>query len=154
MSDRNTTPEQSIDPELLQALLVATAPIAPPDTLRVKVLERIQTAKPAADFKTLRDGYGWTELLPGLSVKRLFVDEQAGTKSFLLRALPGTSLPAHGHQGAEECIVLEGEFSMGELTLRAGDYHLAAAGSTHPVTHTRTGVTVYLRAPIADYPGI
>lgn len=64
------------------------------------------------------------------------------------------SLPEHWHRGYEECVVLEGEFTMGDITLRAGDYHAAAAGTLHPPTSTRIGVTVYLRAAIADYPGI
>jgi len=86
---------------------------------------------PRRPFTTVQLAQGWRELIPGIEFKRLCVDEQAGTKSFLLRARAGMSLPEHTHQGYEECLVLEGEFSMGDLTLHAGDYHAAAAGTTH-----------------------
>ena len=143
-----------IDHDVLNALLAATTPIAPPATLRAQVLARIQTPQRPVEFKTLRYDADWEVLQPGLSFKRLIVDEIAGTKSFLLRALPGSKMTGHGHHGAEECIVLSGEFLMGELTLRTGDFHLATVGSIHPVAYTSTGVTLYIRASIEDYPGI
>ncbi|MHB8745348.1 MAG: cupin domain-containing protein [Gammaproteobacteria bacterium] len=146
--------ESTLDPEMLTALLQAITPVAPPPALRAKVLERIHAAHRSEDFLTLTTQVGWCELLPGVEVKRLFVDEQTGTKSFLLRAQGGIHLPAHGHRGREECLVLEGEFTMGDLTLRAGDYHVAPEGSEHPMASTHTGVTVYLRAALADYPGV
>jgi putative transcriptional regulator len=93
----------------------------------------------------------WRQISPGIDVKRLVIDEHTGSKSFLLRAAPGANLPAHPHRGLEECLVLEGEFSMGELTLRAGDFHCAAGGSEHEVATTRTGVLIYLRGNIEDY---
>jgi anti-sigma factor ChrR (cupin superfamily) len=151
---RNIADEPVIDPQVLDVLLEAVAPVAPPDGLRAQVLERIHKTVSDNDFITLPGHTGWVEWFPGVEIKRLSVDEQAGTKSFLLRAQAGVSLPEHGHQGLEECMVLEGEFTMGDMIFRAGDYHAAAAGTTHGMTSTRTGVTVYLRAAIADYPGV
>lgn len=149
---RDSADDPAIDAEMLDVLLMTTAPVEPPPGLRSKVMERIRYD--GDHFTTVQLAQGWQELIPGIEFKRLCVDEQAGTKSFLLRARAGMSLPEHTHQGYEECLVLEGEFSMGDLTLRAGDYHAAAAGTTHPPSSTRTGVTVYLRSAIADYPGI
>ncbi len=145
---------QVIETELLEALLSASTPVTPPAGLRAQVLERVRQTEKQTDFITVKETQGWKELIPGITVKRLCIDEHAGTKSFLLRAQAGMSLPGHAHQGFEECMVLEGEFTMGELTLRAGDYHAAPAGSSHPMASTATGVTVYLRAAIADYPGV
>jgi len=153
--DTDRFDEKGIDAEVLDALLLAGPDVSPPQGLRAKVLERVRRAAAGpGDFITLLGTQGWEELMPGLEVKRLCVDERAGVKSFLLRAQPGVSLPGHDHQGFEECMVLEGEFSMGDITLRAGDYHAAAPGTAHPGSHTTTGVTVYLRAAIGDYPGI
>ncbi|KAF0192637.1 MAG: anti-ECFsigma factor ChrR [Gammaproteobacteria bacterium] len=150
---RNEADEQPIDTEVLDALLTATTPVEPPRALRAIVLERIGR-QADSKFITLPGAQGWKELIPGIEVKRLCVDEQAGTKSFLLRARAGMSLPGHDHHGFEECMVIDGEFSMGDITLRAGDYHAAVTGTMHPAASTRTGVTVYLRAAISDYPGV
>lgn len=151
---RNFSDKPVVDPQVLDALLEAVAPMAPPADLRAKVLERIHRTVGHDDFITLPGHTGWVEWFPGVEIKRLSVDEQAGAKSFLLRAQAGVSLPEHDHHGMEECMVLAGEFTMGEMTFRAGDYHVAAAGTTHGMTHTAVGVTVYLRAAIADYPGV
>lgn len=149
----NETDAQLIDSEVLELLLTATAAVEPPKELRAKVMARIGQTRDER-FLTFRDASDWKELIPGIEVKRLCVDERAGTKSFLLRAKAGMSMPGHEHSGFEECMVIDGEFTMGDLTLRAGDYHAALAGTSHPPASTRTGVTVYLRASINDYPGV
>jgi anti-sigma factor ChrR (cupin superfamily) len=155
MSEHHNDAEKSaLDPEMLAALLQAITPVTPPPGLRAKVLGRVHGAEHRDDVLTLTTQVGWCELFPGVEVKRLFVDAQAGTKSFLLRAQAGINLPPHGHHGREECLVLAGEFTMGDLTLRAGDYHVAPEGSEHPMAVTHTGVTVYLRAALADHPGV
>lgn len=146
--------DQTIDQTVFDALLESVAPIAPPLGLRARVLERARVTSPSGHFITLRNQEGWSELAPGVSVKVLFVDQHAATKSFLLRAAPGACLPEHEHHGDEECMVLEGSFTLGDLTLRAGDFHCAPKGSTHGKAFTENGVLVYLRAALADYPGV
>lgn len=130
--------------EILRSLLEGVAPATPPRDLRAKVLAHVhaQTA-----LRTLRAGEGaWEEIAPGVRMKLLFVDDAAGTRSFLLRLAPGASLPAHTHHGPEECLVLEGEATLGDVTVHAGDYHLAPCGSRHGVVASRTGALLYLRA--------
>jgi putative transcriptional regulator len=149
--------EDTLDPAALGALLASVVPVPPPPALKAKILQRVRAdAAPATPsrFVTQRATAGWRSLLPGIEVKLLGVDVAAGTKSFLLRAAPGARLPSHPHTADEECLVLEGEFSMDDLTLGSGDYHFAASGTVHPESHTRDGVLVYLRAGINDYPGI
>lgn len=133
-------------------MLEALAPITPPAALRARVLARVAQTGTVPDFRTLRDTDGWRVLAPGLEYKLLAYNESADSKSFLLRAAPGSEFPAHAHEGDEECIVLEGEFTMGDLTLHAGDFHFAARGSHHPNAHTRNGALVYLSASARDYP--
>ena len=152
--DRVDIIDQTFDPTVFDALLESMAPIAPPLGLRARVLERARTTTPIEHFITLRSQEGWKTLAPGVSVKVLSVDQLAATKSFLLRAAPGACLPEHEHHGDEECMVLEGSFTLGDLTLRAGDFHSAPKGSTHGKAFTEKGVLVYLRAALADYPGV
>ncbi|MBI5040049.1 MAG: cupin domain-containing protein [Gammaproteobacteria bacterium] len=165
--DDDPIPDQIMDPAVLAALYDGLTPVPPPPSLRARILERIGErsgehggehihATPAGDaLVTIRGGgAGWRTLIPGIDYKMLAYDEQGGTKSFLLRAQAGMRMPPHGHHGFEECLVLDGEFSFGDLTLRAGDFHAATTTTEHVEAYTATGVTVYLRASILDYPGI
>lgn len=151
---QNDTHDKILPNTLTEAMLEALAPITPPAGLRARVLARIAQTGAVADFRTLRDADGWRVLAPGLEYKLLAYDEQADNKSFLLRAAAGSEFPAHAHAGDEECIVLEGEFTMGELTLHAGDFHFAPRGSHHPNAYTRSGALVYLSASARDYPHV
>lgn len=144
-----------LDREVLQALRGGLACQDPPAELRTRILDRARSSLGAAGLLTVRDaGDDWRTLFPGLDYKMLVYDEHGGTKSFLLRAQAGVRLPAHEHHGFEECLVLEGAFCLGDLKLNAGDFHAAREGVVHGEAHTETGVTVYLRASILDYPGV
>lgn len=144
--------DDTIDPIVLDELLTALAPQTPPAGLRARVVQRVQASEAARHYPaTVRADGGWKQLSPGIEVKVLCVDVQAHTKSFLLRAQAGTRVPAHGHRCFEECLVLEGDFRMGDLTLRAGDFHCVPAGALHPEAHTEGGVLVYLRTHLDDY---
>jgi anti-sigma factor ChrR (cupin superfamily) len=132
-------------------LLEATTPVAPPAPLRARVLGCVHAAATTGVMSRAAAG-AWKSVLPGVEVKTLFHDESQRCVSFLLRAQPGASLPAHRHRAYEECLVLQGEFTMGERTLRAGDFELGRPGEDHPVATTQTGVLVYLRGAAEDYP--
>lgn len=135
---------------MLAELLGAVAPAAAPAGWRARVLARVQTE--TAPF-TLRAAAGsWRALMPGVEVKPLRYDAPTRTVSFLLRLQPGTTVPEHGHRACEECLVLAGSFTIGSLTLHAGDYHAAPAETRHATAHTETGALVYLRASADDYP--
>jgi hypothetical protein len=144
--------DETLDPAVLERLLEAVAPETPPAGLRDKVFGRVRTATTMTAHTLRAAGGAWKPVVPGIEVKTLFYDTEARTVSFLLRAQPGASLPAHGHRAYEECLVLEGEFTMGDLTLRAGDFQAGHPGEAHPVATTRTGVLVYLRGAADDYP--
>ncbi len=95
--------------------------------------------------QTLRAGTGiWTEMSPGVTYTVLFEDPVAKRRSILVRALPGSNYGSHFHgEGHEECLVLEGDLIMGDLKLLAGDFHLAAKGSSHPAATTMSGCLLY-----------
>jgi len=141
MTQHRPIDDESIDAQLAVALLQAVAPATPPAGLRPRVLERVRA-----------DVWRPAPAMAGIEVRTLHHDAAAGMVSFLLRAQPGASLPAHVHHADEECVVLEGEFTLGEHTLRAGDFELGRKGERHPVAMTATGVTVYLRGAVEDYP--
>jgi quercetin dioxygenase-like cupin family protein len=78
--------------------------------------------------------------IAGITVRRLFVDEEADRVTMLIRMEPGTAYPAHRHGGAEECYVVQGDLSIGdEVRMQAGDYQRMDRNSVHAVQSTRGG---------------
>jgi quercetin dioxygenase-like cupin family protein len=96
--------------------------------------------------RTIRAGEGWVEFMPGIEFKMLYRDETTGARSLLARLDPGVAMPAHDHGFPEECLVLQGEITIGDITVCAGDYHFAAKGARHGTLTTRTGALLFLRA--------
>jgi anti-sigma factor ChrR (cupin superfamily) len=118
----------------------------PPAGLFDRILDAIGAGETElSGTLTRRAGTGvWTEMSPGVSFTVLFEDPVAKRRSILVRALPGSNYGSHFHaEGHEECLVLEGDLIMGDLKLLAGDFHLAAKGSTHPAATTRSGCVLY-----------
>ncbi|MGQ0443789.1 MAG: cupin domain-containing protein [Beijerinckiaceae bacterium] len=132
--------------ENLVALDLAAGRQVPPAGLFDTILAAIgagETELPGT--YTMRAGTGvWTEMSPGVTFTVLFEDSVAKRRSILVRALPGSNYGSHDHdEGHEECLVLEGDLIMGDLQLLAGDFHVAAKGSTHPAATTRSGCVLY-----------
>ena len=129
--------------------LAATLPEVTP---RASVWDAIEAALDAAGppaTVTVREREGeWRMLAPGLEIKLLLVDREAGFQSFLLRLAPGCQLPAHDHHALEECLLLEGDMLIGDRAYAAGDYHAALPGSRHAPISTRNGGLVFLRGQL------
>lgn len=107
------------------------------------VLERDASG---SSFRTVRSEDGdWAVIRPGLERKLLSRDPTTGTVSYLIRLKAGAVIAEHQHARAEECLVLEGDVAIGELHLRAGDYHLAGEGTVHPVLRSRGGAVMFVR---------
>ncbi len=145
MKSRRPPFDDRLAPDVDDALLGAVAPVAPPSALRARVLERVRLDADVEESD-------WRFVAPGMKVKTLFQDKTAGMVSFLLRADAGASMPPHVHHAFEECLVLEGEFILGDRVLQPGDFELGRPGEQHPMSSTRTGVLVYLRGAMEDYP--
>ncbi|MFL5101028.1 MAG: cupin domain-containing protein, partial [Xanthobacteraceae bacterium] len=69
-----------------------------------------------------------------------------GRVTYLIRGQPGARLPSHEHDDDEEIYVLSGDLTMGTLTLRAGDFHLARRGVQHPTATTAAGCMLLVSA--------
>lgn len=134
----------------LGGLAAAVPPVAPSAGLLDGVLARVRGQAPApAGSLTVRAKAGdWRSLLPGITIKLLHEDLQAGRRVVLMRVAPGARYAAHGHTGDEECLVLEGEVRFGDLVLRAGDFHLARPGHRHPTATSATGCLLYISSAL------
>lgn len=145
--------QDTIDDKVMTSLLDAMPSISPPQALRAKVLARIHGPTSMKELITLRSDEGaWIKMRPGIEIKLLFNDAQTKSRSLLMRVHAGATFPAHEHDGVEECLVLEGEFNMGNLTLRAGDYHVAPQGIAHADLTSPTGALLFFRTCVTAYP--
>jgi quercetin dioxygenase-like cupin family protein len=101
---------------------------------------------------TLRSSEGeWSDTgVPGVEVRRLFVDAAANRMTAMFRMAPGTAYPRHIHDEAEECYVLQGDLHVGDIVLKAGDYQRAGAGSNHDVQWTEGGCLLFITCSMSD----
>jgi anti-sigma factor ChrR (cupin superfamily) len=91
----------------------------------------------------------WVEKSPGVEWQILFDNPLTKRRSLLLRMAPGAAYSGHSHEGGyEECLVLEGDLAFGGCKLKAGDFHVAATDSFHPLAVSINGCLLHISAPI------
>ena len=116
------------------------------DLMRARILNRV-TAAPPDGTVTIRAHDGiWQDYAPGVQIKILHQEPKLSSMTFLVRMAPDSVVPLHDHAQEEHCLVLDGEASMGEHILYAGDWHVALLGSTHHNFGSRTGCLLLIRA--------
>ena len=131
---------------------------------REEIYERMQAerldklnslkAEPPDGTTTTRAHEGiWQDYGPGVQIKILHQEPGLSSMTCLVRMAPNSVVPVHDHTQEEHCLVLEGEASMGEHILHAGDWHVARPGSTHHNFGSRTGCLLLVRADMATAPG-
>jgi anti-sigma factor ChrR (cupin superfamily) len=84
-------------------------------------------------------------------MKVLAVNARSGYATLLLDARPGARLPAHHHDGDEECYVISGSVLTLGRRFGAGDFIHADAGTDHTELWTDEGARVLLVVPAGDY---
>jgi anti-sigma factor ChrR (cupin superfamily) len=121
--------------------------------MKARLMQRIssQAVEPASKnehiVSIMRDD-AWVQLGKKVHVKVLHDD--GTTLSWLLKLLPGGRLPEHDHHdGAEECMVLEGQLRINGAEYGCGDYQIAHPGSWHFEVLSEQGALVFLKSPSA-----
>jgi quercetin dioxygenase-like cupin family protein len=128
-------------------LALATRPRRPGCdlSLRERVLRHALDGAPPAGTQTFRAAHrAWQEIAPGVEIKLLRPDA-GGCMTALVRMAAGSTYTAHEHPLDESCLVLSGEIHIGSHCLRAGDLHVAAAGSAHAITSAPRGALLFVR---------
>lgn len=83
-------------------------------------------------------------------MRRLSIDEPADRLTVLIRMAAGSSYPPHRHGGPEECYVIAGDLTTGDIKMRAGDYKLAHAGSIDGAQSTQNGCLLLIVSSLRD----
>lgn len=139
------------------ALLSIRRAETPPPGLKAKVLANItKKGGPNTGFGFIpASDAGWQALpVPGAYLKLLSINEKGGYAVVLGKLDPGSRYPSHQHIGQEEILVLSGDLviedARGNVKLKAGDFHQAAAGSAHGVNYSETGCVILAILSQAD----
>lgn len=130
-------------------LSTAGEEISPPDDLFAQIEQRLdrQDAAGGGNSVTIREAEGqWIDIAPGVRKKHLYFDEKSRAAAFLIDLDPGASLSEHNHNGTEDCLVISGDFSIGELQLNAGDFHAAFIASRHAPCRTDNGCRLFIKS--------
>ena len=120
----------------------------PPPHIRERVLAQTQQPR---QYTVVSDSAWADSGVPGIDAKVLAVDRERGLVTMLLRGKVGAVYPSHSHTAPEECYVVRGSISVGDLVLRAGDFHHADPDSDHDEIIVLESAEVLLVAGIADY---
>ena len=123
------------------ALPFGAAEVTPPASLRARLLDSI-AEKPAPRKPSLEEGIlvrandsDWKRSpIRGVETRSLY-----GQKTLLVRMAPKSTIPAHDHGNAEQCLVLEGSVTSEGVTAYAGDYTYMPAGSSHHSLYSEGG---------------
>jgi quercetin dioxygenase-like cupin family protein len=147
-----TTPFETTDADLLEALADGVRPVelsaAQRESMRSRIQRRVTSEAPLKT-RTIRSGEGdWVKVNELVMVKTLRLDREANSQTVMIRMLPGGVVVGHRHSQEEECLVVEGEIEIGEHRLFQGDMHIAAPGSVHVPITTRTGALLMIRSEI------
>ena len=117
-----------------------TAPAhTPPPDLRGRLLARIAQPPPDHTGMAVVGGgeSGWLPgPAPGVEIRLLHKKT-----TMLVRLAPGARAPIHHHHSDEQCLVVAGSMTDGEITVKTGDFVYMPAGTTHGELWSETGCT-------------
>lgn len=132
--------------ESLLSRLERDDPATPPADVWSRIEQVLDQEACAPPFHTVRlDDGEWMPFRPGIERKLLHLDPATGTGSYLFRMQPGAMIEGHHHARAEECLILEGDLTIGDLHLNAGDFHVAKGGTIHPDLRSQGGAVMFVR---------
>ena len=128
----------------ITATLAEDAAVAPAPHVKEKLLRRIGTpaslnVATMAGAIVRADEGRWHSYLPGIDVKRLFVDPVTRSVTSLLRVAAGAVYPAHRHAGLEHMYVVDGDAIFDDHTLNTGDYEARRPESLHSTVTSTDG---------------
>ena len=143
------------DLEWLLAELAAANAEPPPAQVREQLMRRVFADVPPVPagfaFSLAHSDRWYAHPVPGIRMRVLSMNRQAGYATLLLDVDPGVRFPAHHHGGAEECYVISGTVYTCGRRMGPGDFLHADGGTDHGELWTDEGAQVILVVPPEDY---
>lgn len=128
----------------------AVEAVAPPSSVWQGIKGRLgqrNTSLPKGIAAVFASEGEWRPVNDKVHMKSLFVDPDQGSESYILKFMPGGTIEEHAHgDWNDECIVLEGEIQVGDVSMYPGDFHVATRGAAHPTLFSAAGGTLYVRS--------
>jgi anti-sigma factor ChrR (cupin superfamily) len=153
MSDDPETVEFDETVSLALADSVQPPVTGPPPAIKAQLLARVMESEPAGfSFRFEGDADWMPHPVPGIRMKVLAVNQASRYVTVLLDVAPGTRVPPHRHDGAEECYVISGALQTFGRRLGPGDFLHADPGTDHDEVWTDVGCRVLLVVPPDDAP--
>lgn len=101
--------------------------------LHDKLISTVESNSPEEGVKLVRkDDQDWINLpIKGAKWLELSARKKDGFVMSMIEVSPGTGFPEHDHHGVEMAYILEGDLEADGVTLQAGDFFRADAGTHH-----------------------
>ncbi len=146
-ADSATLDDANLYREAVAQLAESLDAVVPPPDVKLKVLGAVSLSG-----HTVRADEGkWTNIAPGVRLKKLSSDRARNTVMVLMEMQPGAAVPPHEHKHAEDSYIIRGSARLGDLVLFAGDYHHVEAGSRHESIVSDDGCLALLVMDADDY---
>lgn len=114
--------------------------------MKSRLAARVRDHERGLASATIRPEHGeWERFSPRIKIKVLRREADGSSMSYLLKLEPGAFLVPHHHHIDEECVVLEGEVTIGDELVGAGTYHLAPRGMVHQAIRSEHGAVLFIR---------
>lgn len=143
--DDETFPQSVAGP---MAEAVREAPLDPMAErfMKSRLMTRVRDLERGGVTSTVRPDQGeWEKFSPRIKMKVLRREADGSSMSYLLKLEPGAFLVPHKHSIDEECVVLEGEVTIGSELVGPGSYHLAPRGMVHQPIRSEHGAILFIR---------
>jgi len=148
-------PEQAETVIAYSELLDSLTNLLPETEMPVGSYEReriisIADAKPISQVIRAADGEWIESGMPGFQFKILFEDPDTKKKTVLARIAAGARMPHHRHEGAEECLLIEGSLWTDGVLLLPGDFIVTQDQTEHEDTWSPNGALALLKTYLED----
>jgi len=133
-------------------------PLVPPSKLKKRLFQNVKVAKKSILKKKEKKGFlyvhsnegNWEEVVKGVRVKNLFVDDSRNYSTVIVQMSPGAKFPSHRHRETEECYIISGDLYMGGKVFHTGDYIRVETDSIHEGIYSKNGCTLLVMSSLQN----